>query len=162
MQLIWKAALVAASLALAACSTQSGSDEDAMASEAGSGAIEESSLVYFNQTIGDRVFFAYDRSDLDASAQATLRAQADWMRRFTGSTATVEGHADERGTREYNLALGARRSNAVRNQLVAEGVSSRTLRTISYGKERPIAPGSNEEAWRQNRNGTAKPSGPGA
>lgn len=109
-----------------------------------------------------RVFFDLDQYDLKPGARETIAAWSAWMKAHPGARMRVEGNADERGTREYNLALGARRSNAVRNQLVAEGVSSRRLRTISYGKERPVAPGSDEESWRQNRNGTAKPSGPGA
>jgi len=100
---------------------------------------------------GDRVFFAFDRSDISAEARETLTRQADWLRRYPNVTVTIEGHCDERGTREYNLALGERRAQAVKNVLVALGIPASRITTISYGKERPIVVGSNEEAWAQNR-----------
>ena len=102
-------------------------------------------------TAGDRVFFAFDRSDINAEGQQTLERQAAWLRRYPNVAVRIEGHCDERGTREYNLALGERRANAVRNVLIAAGVSASRFSTISYGKERPIVVGSNEEAWAQNR-----------
>lgn len=105
------------------------------------------------QQVGDRVFFGFDRYDLTNEAQATLRAQADWLRQFPSVNVTIEGHADERGTREYNLALGERRANAVKNYLVNQGIPANRVTTISYGKERPVALGSNEAAWAQNRRG---------
>jgi len=101
--------------------------------------------------VGDRVYFGYDRYDLTEEARMTLEQQASWLKRFPSLTITVEGHADERGTREYNLALGERRANSVQNYLVALGVDPRRIMTISYGKERPAVPGSNEAAWSQNR-----------
>jgi peptidoglycan-associated lipoprotein len=107
----------------------------------------------FQQNVGDRVFFDTDKSDLNAEARATLQKQAVWLRRYPNVTVTVEGHADERGTREYNLALGERRANSVREYLRNLGVEPSRMKTISYGKERPVALGSNEEAWRQNRRG---------
>ncbi len=100
---------------------------------------------------GDRVFFAFDRSDITPEAQQILARQADWLRRYPNVTVTIEGHCDERGTREYNLALGERRAQAAKNVLVASGVPASRISTISYGKERPIVVGSNEEAWAQNR-----------
>jgi peptidoglycan-associated lipoprotein len=100
---------------------------------------------------GDRVFFAFDRSDITPEAQQILARQADWLRRYPNVTVTIEGHCDERGTREYNLALGERRAQAVKNVLVASGIPASRISTISYGKERPIVVGSNEEAWAQNR-----------
>jgi len=103
--------------------------------------------------VGDRVFFAFDQFDIRATARATLERQAAWMKRFPNINITVEGHCDERGTREYNLALGERRANAVKDFLVAQGIDTRRVRTISYGKERPVALGSNEAAWAQNRRG---------
>ena len=103
--------------------------------------------------VGDRVFFDYDKFDLKPEARRTLERQAVWMKRFLNVSVTIEGHADERGTREYNLALGDRRSNAVKNFLASQGIEARRLRTISYGKERPVALGSNETAWAQNRRG---------
>jgi peptidoglycan-associated lipoprotein len=100
---------------------------------------------------GDRVFFELDRSDLTPQAQETLRHQADWLRRYAAVTVTVEGHADERGTREYNLALGDRRAAAARNFLVAAGIPAERIHTITYGKERPAVVGSNEPAYSKNR-----------
>ena len=109
------------------------------------------SVEYFNQVVGDRVFFDTDRYSLDAEAQATLAEQARWLSAQPAVRATIEGHADERGTREYNLALGARRANSVRDYLIAQGVSAGRLDTVSYGKERPVALGSDPQSWAQNR-----------
>ncbi len=106
--------------------------------------------------VGDRVFYGYDRYDLSSEARNVLEAQAEWLKQYPGLSVTVEGHADERGTREYNLALGERRANSVKNYLVALGVSPSRITTISYGKERPAVPGSNEQAWAQNRRGVTK------
>jgi peptidoglycan-associated lipoprotein len=100
---------------------------------------------------GDRVFFAFDRSDITPEAQQILARQADWLRRYPNVTVTIEGHCDERGTREYNLALGERRAQAVKNVLVASGIAAGRISTISYGKERPAVVGSSEEAYAQNR-----------
>jgi peptidoglycan-associated lipoprotein len=101
--------------------------------------------------VGDRVFFDYDKFDIKPEARQTLERQADWLKRYPNVTVTVEGHCDERGTREYNLALGERRANAAKNALVALGVPANRVTTISYGKERPAVVGSNEAAWAQNR-----------
>ncbi|MCB9989640.1 MAG: peptidoglycan-associated lipoprotein Pal [Rhodospirillales bacterium] len=101
--------------------------------------------------IGDRVFFGYDRYDLSAEGQNVLQMQAQWLQRYPSVTVTVKGHADERGTREYNLALGERRANSVKNFLVALGVDPRRINVISFGKEQPAVLGSNEAAWAQNR-----------
>ena len=106
--------------------------------------------------VGDRVFFGYDRYDLSAEARMILDRQAEWLNQYSSLNVTVEGHADERGTREYNLALGDRRANSVRNYLVAMGVNPSRITTISYGKERPAVPGANETAWAQNRRGVTK------
>ena len=100
---------------------------------------------------GDRVFFAFDRSDITPESQQILSRQADWLRRYPNVTVTIEGHCDERGTREYNLALGERRAQAAKTVLVASGIPASRISTISYGKERPTVVGSNEEAWAQNR-----------
>jgi peptidoglycan-associated lipoprotein len=102
-------------------------------------------------TVGDRVFFGLDKSDLSTEAHATLDRQVAWLRKYPSVTITVEGHCDERGTREYNLALGERRATAVKNYLVASGVDAGRVQTISYGKERPAVSGSTEAAWAQNR-----------
>jgi peptidoglycan-associated lipoprotein len=100
---------------------------------------------------GDRIFFAFDRSDISPEARETLSRQADWLRRYPNVTVTIEGHCDERGTREYNLALGERRAQAAKNVLVAAGIPAARISTISYGKERPAVVGSTEEAYAQNR-----------
>jgi peptidoglycan-associated lipoprotein len=103
--------------------------------------------------VGDRIFFDYDKSVITAAAEKTLKRQAGWMKQYPSVSITVEGHCDERGTREYNLALGERRATAVKNFLVALGVDSNRIATISYGKERPDALGHNKAAWAQNRRG---------
>ncbi|GGX56675.1 hypothetical protein GCM10011309_01910 [Litorimonas cladophorae] len=100
-----------------------------------------------------RVFFGYDQFDLSPEARDVLRRQANWLSIYTDATAVIEGHADERGTREYNLALGARRADSVKSFLVSQGVSPNRLKTISYGKERPIDARSTESGWARNRNG---------
>ena len=105
--------------------------------------------------VGDRVFFDTDKSDLQANARKTLERQAAWLQNNPNYSITVEGHCDERGTREYNLALGDRRAAAVKNYLVALGVDPNRVATISYGKERPEALGSNAAAWSQNRRGVS-------
>ncbi|WP_262691043.1 peptidoglycan-associated lipoprotein Pal [Kordiimonas aestuarii] len=102
---------------------------------------------------GDRIFFAYDSSELSAEARGTLAKQAEWLKHFPRVDVTVEGHCDERGTREYNLALGERRATAVKNYLIARGVPASRLKTISYGKERPAVVGNGESTWSQNRRG---------
>jgi peptidoglycan-associated lipoprotein len=100
---------------------------------------------------GDRIFFSFDRSDISPEAREILTRQADWLRRYPNVTVTIEGHCDERGTREYNLALGERRAQAAKNVLVALGIPASRISTISYGKERPAVVGSTEEAYAQNR-----------
>ena len=107
----------------------------------------------FVANVGDRVFFDFDKSGLRADAKATLAKQAAWLKQYPNYSLTVEGHADERGTREYNLALGEKRANSVKEFLTANGVAAARVKTISYGKERPVALGSNEAAWSQNRRG---------
>lgn len=106
--------------------------------------------------VGDRVFFGTDAYDLSAEARSTLDRQATWLQQYSNLSVSVEGHADERGTREYNLALGARRAESVKNYLVALGVDPRQIEVISYGKERPAVPGANDSAWSQNRRGVTK------
>lgn len=156
MKLLTKSILVVAALTMAACSNPdrfaaggAGAGADA-AGMAGS-VSDPTSPAYFQQTVGDRVWFAVDQSNLSDSATATLDAQAEWLLRNTEYSAVIEGHADEQGTREYNLALGARRANAVQEYLVSRGVSPARLRTVSYGKERPIAVCSDESCYSQNR-----------
>ncbi len=106
--------------------------------------------------IGDRVFFGYDRYDLNDEARDLLNRQAQWLNQYSNLSVTVEGHADERGTREYNLALGERRASAVKNYLISMGVDPRRINTISYGKEQPAVLGANPSSWAQNRRGVTR------
>jgi len=112
--------------------------------------------------VGDRVFFGFDKFNLTNDARQTLDKQAAWLKANPSVTVTIEGHCDERGTREYNLALGERRANSVKDYLAAMGVNPARINTISYGKERPVANGSNEAAWRQNRRGVTTVGGAGS
>ena len=104
-------------------------------------------------TAGDRVFFAYDSAEISSEGQQILKRQSDWLRRYGNVTVTIEGHCDERGTREYNLALGERRAQAVKNVLAAAGIPASRISTISYGKERPEIPHSDDQSYAQNRRG---------
>lgn len=152
-------AMFAAVLMLAACETAS----DQSANTAGMGNAQgqgqttsgprpgtQEDLV---ANVGDRVFFDFDKSDLKPEARRTIERWAAWLKQYPNVTVTIEGHCDERGTREYNLALGERRANAAKNFLTSLGVDARRVSTISYGKERPAVVGSNEAAWSQNRRG---------
>jgi peptidoglycan-associated lipoprotein len=107
----------------------------------------------FLKNVGDRVFFDFDKSNLTDEGKATLDKQVAWLKKYGQWSITIEGHCDERGTREYNLALGERRANSVKKYLAGAGVADSRLKTISYGKERPAVQGSNEAAWAQNRRG---------
>ena len=121
---------------------------------AGAGQIMPGSQEDFLQQLGqygDRILFETDRFNIDAEDQATLQRQAQWLAQYPNTRITVEGHADERGTRDYNLALGERRANSAKNFLVSIGVDASRIQTVSYGKERPSALGSDEQAWAQNR-----------
>lgn len=106
---------------------------------------------FLANTMGDRIFFATNRSDVDDEDRAILQSQAKWMQTYPLVRVVIEGHCDERGTRDYNLALGARRANAAKNYLASLGISPSRIDTISYGKERPDALGSDEESWARNR-----------
>lgn len=147
------AALAGLMISVAACSSTP--DEDASANANTSGYDQAAPTPGSQQdlvvNVGDRVFFDTDRSDLNSSARATLDRQAAWLKLHPSNTVTLEGHADERGTREYNLALGARRANAAKSYLVSLGVDASRIATISYGKERPVALCSDESCWSQNR-----------
>ncbi|MEM8578025.1 MAG: peptidoglycan-associated lipoprotein Pal [Pseudomonadota bacterium] len=112
---------------------------------------DPTSVAFFQQAVGDRVLFEVDQSTLTATGQATLDGQAAWLSANPDYTAIIEGHADEQGTREYNLALGARRADAARSYLVSKGVAASRLRVVSYGKERPIEVCSDEACYAQNR-----------
>ena len=138
--------IVLAGVALSACAVQK--KAGMMTSDVYTG----SDTVEFLATgVKDRVFFATNKSTLTTASRDTLRAQAAWMRKKSKLTFTIEGHADERGTREYNLALGDRRANAAKDYLMTQGISSSRVTTISFGKERPVNSGSNKKAWAQNR-----------
>ncbi|WP_299813685.1 peptidoglycan-associated lipoprotein Pal [uncultured Jannaschia sp.] len=115
------------------------------------GPSDPTSVAYFQQSIGDRVLFAVDQSTVSPEARDVLAGQAQWLNANPGYTALIEGHADEQGTREYNLALGGRRANAARDYLISQGVAATRLRTISYGKERPLQICSTEACYSQNR-----------
>lgn len=120
---------------------------------AGVGAVTPGSQQDLAVNVGDRVFFSVDQSDITGEGQATLDRQASWLKQYPNVSLTIEGHADERGTREYNLALGERRATAIKNYLMSQGVDGSRLNTISYGKERPAVTESNAEGWAQNRRG---------
>ncbi len=138
------AAAVLATLAIAGCAKQT--DQSALASAAIPGSQQD-----FVVNVGDRVFFDTDSSELSDQARATLDKQAQWLSNYNRYAFTIEGHADERGTREYNIALGARRAETVREYLVSRGVSGQRMRTISYGKERPVVVCNDISCWSQNR-----------
>ena len=141
----------ASALLLAACSEEPPAADASANAGSQAAAVDTSTLQYFQQTVGDRVFFTTDSSRLTAVGQQTLQRQAAWLTQNAGVNVVVEGHADERGTREYNLALGARRAESARAYLIGQGVAANRIRTISYGKERPEALCSSESCWTQNR-----------
>jgi len=144
------AAVAAAFLMLAACSSND-ENSGAPTTSSNAGQITPGSPEDLAQNVGDRVFFDTDKSSLSDEARATLQRQAAWMGQYANLTFTIEGHADERGTREYNLALGGRRANAAKDYLVSLGVDASRLNTVSYGKERPVCLDSSENCWSQNR-----------
>jgi len=139
------AAIILAGLVIAGCAKQQ--DQTAMTAAAAAPGSQQDFVV----NVGDRVFFDTDSTDLSDQARATLDKQAQWLNNYNRYSFTIEGHADERGTREYNIALGARRAQTVREYLVSRGVSAARMRTISYGKERPVATCDDISCWSQNR-----------
>ena len=145
------AAALAATLALGACASQTPSEMGAGGGLGGAGAATPGSQQDFVVNVGDRVFFDSDSTELSSTAQGTLDKQARWLNQYSRYSFTMEGHADERGTREYNFALGARRSEAAKEYLVSKGVASSRIRTTSYGKERPVAVCNDISCWSQNR-----------
>jgi peptidoglycan-associated lipoprotein len=145
--------LAAVVLLLAACSSAPPPAAGGPPSGAGGPGYGPGSQQDLAATAGDRVFFAYDQSDISSEGQQILQRQAEWLKRYPRVSVTIEGHCDERGTREYNLALGERRAQAVKNVLVALGIPTARIQTISYGKERPIVVGSDEAGYAQNRVG---------
>ncbi|WP_204113377.1 peptidoglycan-associated lipoprotein Pal [Shimia biformata] len=156
MKHMTRIALVLGALTLAACANPGGSGSGPFSNPSANGITpgsvsDETSPAYFQQAIGDRILFEVDQSSLNEDARLVLLAQANWLMANTDYDAVIEGHADEQGTREYNLALGARRANAVKEFLVSQGVAGARLRTVSYGKERPIEICSDEACYAQNR-----------
>ncbi len=147
------AAVLMAALAITACAKNPTEDENggSLAGGGRAGYATPGSQQDFVVNVGDRVFFETDSSDLTPTAQATLDKQAAWLQRYARYSFTVEGHADERGTREYNFALGARRAEVAKNYLASRGISAARIRTISYGKERPVAVCDDISCWSQNR-----------
>ncbi len=146
------AAVLGAALAITACAKTPTEDPAALASyKGGAGAAALGSPQDFAVNVGDRVFFESDSSELTPTAQATLDKQSRWLQQYARFNFTVEGHADERGTREYNFALGARRAEAAKNYLAARGIPAARIHTVSYGKERPVAVCNDISCWSQNR-----------
>ena len=161
MTLMPKALLLVAALGLAACNNPDRFGAGGTGADGGAGGFvdttglgdpnDPTSIAYFNQTVGDRVLFAVDQSTLSPEARTILQGQAQWLASNPSYAIIVEGHADEQGTREYNLALGARRAAAVQQFLMAQGVARDRMKTISYGKERPIEVCSDESCYSRNR-----------
>lgn len=146
MRIIKALAAIATILVMAACS-----NEQQQSAAAATTSVTPGSVADFRQNVGDRVFFDTDMSNIREDGRQTLNRQAEWLKKYTQYQITVAGHCDERGTREYNLALGERRANAARQYLIAQGIPAARITTISYGKERPDPVGSDEAAWARNR-----------
>jgi peptidoglycan-associated lipoprotein len=146
--------LMAALALLGACSSNNTGATDGTGATSTANGVVPGSQQDLVANVGDRVFYAYNTSTLSSDARATLDRQSAWLARYPQVSIQIAGNCDERGTAEYNLALGQRRANAARDYLVARGVSSARITTISYGKERPTALGSDEQAYAQNRNAT--------
>ena len=167
----WKLAVLAAAIAIAGCAKKKpadlppppiGADGGETGADTGAGAGDQTGSVgqaglpgsredFLRSVPADRVLFELDSYSLDGNDRMILDAQAEWLARYPNVRVTIEGHADERGTREYNLALGERRANAAKNYLVSLGIPANRVSTVSYGEERPAAMGSSESAWAQNR-----------
>ncbi|MCA0044031.1 OmpA family protein [Celeribacter litoreus] len=150
-----RAVFLVAALGLTACTNPgrfgNGSGVGADGGMAAGSVNDPSSVAYFNQTIGDRVLFAVDQSTLSDDARIVLIGQVNWLKANPAYTAIIEGHADEQGTRDYNFALSARRAAAVQEFLISQGIAPNRLKTIPYGKERPLAVCSDESCYSQNR-----------
>ena len=160
MRLTAKLTMLMAVLAVSACTNANRFDNDAVDLNAATGsaggilpgsASDPRSPAYFQQTVGDRVLFTVDQSTLSPEARATLDGQVQWLLTNSDYNAVIEGHADEQGTRAYNLALGARRANSVMEYLVAQGIPTNRLRFVSYGKERPLCFEHTTDCWQLNR-----------
>ena len=138
-------AAIAAMIVMAACSNQQEAAAPATTT------VTPGSVADFRQNVGDRVFFDTDMSVIREDGRQTLNRQAEWLKKYAQYQITIEGHCDERGTREYNFALGERRANAAKQYLVAQGIPAARIKTVSFGKENPDPPGSDEAAWALNR-----------
>lgn len=152
--------LLTAALAVSGCSSSSDSAQNARPNalaSAGSATVDPSSVEYFRVSVGDTVYFSTDQTDLSGQAQAVLDRQAAWLQQNPSVRVRIEGHADERGTREYNLALGARRANAVQSYLASKGVDRSRIEAVTYGRERPIETCAQEACWAQNRRARSAP-----
>jgi peptidoglycan-associated lipoprotein len=147
MRIIKALSALAAVFLIAACSN----NNDTQTASAATTSVTPGSVGDFRQNVGDRVFFDTDSSTVREDGRQTLNRQAEWLKKYGNYQITVEGHCDERGTREYNLALGERRANAARQYLIAQGIPASRIKTVSYGKERPDPVGSDEAAWARNR-----------
>ena len=153
MRLIKALAAVAVLTFMAACSSEQAA---APGSSSASASVGPGSVADFTQNVGDRVYFDTDQSTIREDGRQTLGRQAEWLKKYTNYPITIAGHCDERGTREYNLALGERRANAARQYLIAQGIPASRIKTISYGKENPDPPGADDQAWAQNRRATTE------
>ena len=146
MRILKAIAAIAALTIMAACSSE-------QATAPAGTAVTPGSIADFKQNVGDRVYFDTDMSAVREDGRQTLSKQAEWLKKYTNYPITIEGKTDERGTREYNLALGERRANSVKQYLISQGLPAQRINTISYGKERPEVVGSDEGAWARNRVG---------
>jgi peptidoglycan-associated lipoprotein len=142
---------IGAALALAACANKPGAGGAGGLGAGGIGSATPGSAQDFVVNVGDRIFFETDQTDISSTNRVTLDKQARWLQQYPRNNVTIEGHADERGTREYNIALGARRATNTKNYLVSRGIAPNRIRTISYGKERPVAVCNDISCWSQNR-----------
>jgi peptidoglycan-associated lipoprotein len=145
-------AICAAVILLSACAEEQKAGSGAGTGTSASSSIKSGSQEDLKANYGDRVFFDFDKSDLRPDARAQVQKWADFLKKYPSDTVTIEGNCDDRGTREYNLALGDRRASAAKRLLITLGIDAKRLATISYGKERPSVVGDNEAAWAQNRN----------
>ena len=156
--------MLAAALLGAGCANKNKNLQAGMggAGGVGGGVATPGSAQDFQVNVGDRVFFETDQTSLNPQAVATIDRQVQWLAQYPNYSFTIEGHADERGTREYNIALGARRATSVRDYMISRGIPAQRMRTISYGKERPVAVCDDISCWSQNRRGVTVLDGAGA
>ncbi len=156
------ALMLAAALVGAGCANKNKNLQAGMGAGGAGGVATPGSPQDFQVNVGDRVFFETDQTSLTPQATATLYRQVQWLAQYPNYSFTIEGHADERGTREYNIALGARRATSVRDYMISRGIPAQRMRTISYGKERPVAVCDDISCWSQNRRAVTVLDGAGA